>query len=86
MTAARCGTNDSRSDSHSARTVSLVARASSMARNRCWCFSQVANRSRIVASMFSRGEASSRRFAAAASDSAYISSIRAATAAALLSK
>ena len=80
------GTNDSRSLSHSSRTVMLVARASSEARNRCSCLSHEVNSARTMASMFSAGVPSPRRKPAAADDSSYISSMSAATALALFSK
>ena len=83
---ATTGTNDSRSLSHSSRTVVLVARASREARNRCSCLSQVENRARTIASMFSAGVPSPRSWSAAADDSSYISFMSAATALALFSK
>jgi hypothetical protein len=48
--------------------------------------SHVENSARIIASMFSAGVPSPRSRSAAANDSSYISSIRAATALALFSK
>ncbi len=86
MNAATTGTNDSRSLSHSSRTVALVARASSEARNRCSWRAHAENSARTIVSMFSTGVPGPVSASAATIDSSYISSMRAATAEALFSK